>query len=487
MIGKIGRNGNGFRGLVSYLVDGKTKGQKDPNRVAWLAYRNLETEDPKVAIVLMRGTATLSARCEKPVYHFVVSWRADENPTPELMREVGDVTLSDMGLGDHQVMMVAHTDTDHQHLHFVVNRVHPDSCKAWHTGKDYARLEQSIGRQARERGLLFVEGRHNTPDKAATKPRRVKPGEYRFAERCGTAAPLNAFSLNEIKRRREELAPLFAAATSWDQLNALVKARGLTMLPKGQGVILADANGFMKLSDLGKDIRLPALEKQFAEPFKVYHQRRAVQERDQVERVQAQRDLAATSLTPAADAKPRQSKPKASAAGDAQSAKPKRKPIPLPPLQAIERLKNKAEDQNPEVVPPINVMRQPDPTLWAKPDEGTGETAQNFIKRFGSTVSKPAVVPDPRGKAFESLGTAHSALDLTQQFAAMGLASSADVKRAEDNLRRAREDVEQHQTFSEFVRDGVSKALTPKPNSVEPIPPSTENDTDREEEDEHER
>ena len=132
-------------------------------------------------------------------------------------------------------------------------------------------------------------------------------------------------------------------------------------------------------------------------------------------------------------------------------------------------------------------MRQPDPALWVKPDNGTSDAAPNFAKRFASSVTEPPVAQDPRSKAFENLGTARSALDLTEQFASMGLASSAEVQRAEEELRRAREDVEQHQTFAEFVTDAVSKALTPKPKPVEPTLPSTENDLDREEEDEHER
>jgi hypothetical protein len=46
----------------------------------------------------MRNTAERSARCERPVYHLVVSWRRDEEPSPELMRQVGDTTLADLKL-----------------------------------------------------------------------------------------------------------------------------------------------------------------------------------------------------------------------------------------------------------------------------------------------------------------------------------------------------------------------------------------------------
>ena len=85
MIGKVAATGSGFHGAISYLVHGKL-GQKNPDRVAWRAVRNLMTDDPKLVTRIMRSTATRSRRCEKPVYHLVISWRRDENPTETLPR-----------------------------------------------------------------------------------------------------------------------------------------------------------------------------------------------------------------------------------------------------------------------------------------------------------------------------------------------------------------------------------------------------------------
>lgn len=173
MIGKIPKTGRGFRGTFNYLVHGK-RDAEDPNRLAWMETRNLFVDDMDKVPSMMRATASRSRKCQKPVYHFLISWRQDEAPADPTMRDVADRALIDLGLQDHQAVLAAHRDTAHRHLHIMVNRVHPETGKAWHTGKDWERLERSIARQALERGFLMVEGRHNTPEKMAHTAKRAR-------------------------------------------------------------------------------------------------------------------------------------------------------------------------------------------------------------------------------------------------------------------------------------------------------------------------
>ena len=128
MIGKAAA-GSGFRGLVNYLVLGKL-GEENPDRVLWSDVRNLAVNDPVMAPRIMRATANQSTRADEPVYHLIVSWSREEDPSEEVMRRVGGTTLEDLKLQDHQALMIAHDDTDHKHLHIVVNRIHPEKLTA---------------------------------------------------------------------------------------------------------------------------------------------------------------------------------------------------------------------------------------------------------------------------------------------------------------------------------------------------------------------
>lgn len=273
MVGKVIGTGNGFRGVINYIVNGK-KDEPNPERMSWVGFRNLLTEDPEDVPALMRATANQSARCKNPVYHYAISWHRDHSPSDELMRDIADATIEDMGLSEHQIFYGAHDDTAHRHIHIIVNRVHPETTRAWSNSNDYRRLEVSLRKQAEARGLPFVSGKFNDPEKFGQKGRRPRNGEYQAAVRHGKLQPKTMWSREDIKHLRAVLAPTFAEATSWDDLNARVTPLGFRIAPKGQGLIIEGADGFMKLSDLGKQVRIKSLEAAYGEAFSAYDTRR---------------------------------------------------------------------------------------------------------------------------------------------------------------------------------------------------------------------
>jgi len=63
----------------------------------------------------------------KPVLHYTLSWAASDNPSPEHMREAALSSLKALGLDQHQVLMAAHSDKRHLHVHLVVNTIHPET------------------------------------------------------------------------------------------------------------------------------------------------------------------------------------------------------------------------------------------------------------------------------------------------------------------------------------------------------------------------
>ena len=134
--------GMGFKGCKEYLLHGHLD-DMNPDRVDWIESRNLATYDPDIAVPIMRATANLSTRCKKPLYHMSISWPPNYHPAQDEMSMVADDTLEHLGLSDHQVLIIAHNDTDHAHMHLMINRVHPDTGKAWSDSWDYRRREEA--------------------------------------------------------------------------------------------------------------------------------------------------------------------------------------------------------------------------------------------------------------------------------------------------------------------------------------------------------
>lgn len=266
MIGKVPKQGRGFRGLVNYLLHGK-KGERSTPRVAWTATRNLLISDAAKVPKMMRMTAAKSRRVKKPVYHYIVSWHHDENPTDEMMLQVADTTCADLGLQDHQALYIAHQDTEHAHVHIVVNRVHPETGTAWKTSHDYRRIELSLARQAEVMGLEIVPGRYNAPEQFKGRPKRARNTEMQMNRRQGGNQSRPRWDSEIIAERRDFLQHQFDTAQSWEALHDTLAEQGIWLERKGQGVIIADDAGTMKLSQLGKDIRLTGLEQKFGQSF----------------------------------------------------------------------------------------------------------------------------------------------------------------------------------------------------------------------------
>jgi hypothetical protein len=438
------------------------------------------------------------------------------------MRICGDATLADLDLTEHQVVMIAHNDTAHRHLHLMVNRVHPGTGKAWHTGNDYARLEKSVAKQARTFDLLVVPGRHNSPEAFRDRPIHVKNGEFQMHGRTGGPKPKDRWSIEEIKSRRHQLQPIFAGARSWDQLSSLLAKEGLGVSKKGQGIIIADAFGYMKLSDLGKDVRLKALEGLYRESFAAFDQRRALHDE-----LEAQRAIELEAQQPDMPTKPatatgaaedddimddavhetlvdKETLPTAkttrlrhSTGGDRASLSYEVKDTSSPPrdLDDDEKqlLREEARRRREEEREQQRAQRraQNAAAASASGDEAAESQPDFHVNSAAAPEPQMAEAPDDnqlaRSEAFAKLSAAREALDFTYSLGS--LADEDQLARAREDVARAEEDLARHQTMVEWVNKGVAEKLAELANKPKPKTPpaaAVEPDLDDDYEDEEE-
>ena len=268
MLANVPRPGRDFDGLCRYLLQGQAGAAGDPDRVAWVATRNLATDRPDLAAKVMKATADLSVRVERPAYHLIISWHPDERPTREAMIQVAETTLADIGLSEHQALLIGHKDSSNLHLHAMINRVHPETGVAWSTSHDYPRIERSMRRQAEAQGFIPVPGRHTEPERfkdCALTPAR---GEYQLLRKKGRAAVLQ-WSMAQTKALGERLKGTFDEAQSWDEVEQALEAFGGELVAKGQGLVITDRarSGYAKLSALRASIRLKELEARFGQTW----------------------------------------------------------------------------------------------------------------------------------------------------------------------------------------------------------------------------
>lgn len=191
----VSTHGRQFGGLVQYLLHGRSGEEHD--RVAWVTAFNLPIDDPTLAAPAMQATAAQNYRVDQPVYHLVLSFDPGDQPTEATMREVASRLLRDLQLAEYQTLIVAHRDRWHSHMHLVINRVHPETGRAWNRWQDYAVIQRSLREQERALNLREVEGRlhqlpgQEPPTRRQTDPRRHErtvPGEPLAPGRRATIA-----------------------------------------------------------------------------------------------------------------------------------------------------------------------------------------------------------------------------------------------------------------------------------------------------------
>src|ERR1700688_474465 len=247
-----------FGGLIAYLTTGSLDAL-NPDRVAWNSCRNLDgVNDPEHVALVMRAHASEHPRVEKPVYHIGLSLHPAEHLSPEQWDQAVDQLLQRLGLSRHQALVVVHRDTDHEHVHVVVNRVGDDG-RAWDQANDLVKASDAIRRIEVEYGLT-CDGSCGLPAPVLTS------GAYRQALRTGQQ-PL-------AERIRDQAASAFADATGWSDLEARLAARGfrLESAARSFGLLVTDGSRFTSLSRVDRSLSGPKLARRFGETFDEHRQ-----------------------------------------------------------------------------------------------------------------------------------------------------------------------------------------------------------------------
>ncbi len=253
MIARVLALGRSFKKLVSYLKTGKDGRQLQRDRVEWVEFRNLPTRNPDTAACMMAATASESVSgTQTAVYHFSISCDPGDPVDGGTLRRVADRTIRDLGLEEHQVLIFAHKDRSHPHLHFVVNRVHPERGTLWRTWRDYYRIERSLRAQEQELGLQIVPGWNSVVVRDVDGGLRV-PGEHETGLQRVYPAPNarrgDAEFLCDVRARA---APLLEQARGWAELERGLAEQGLSLRVKGGGFTLTDGTREVKASEVGR-------------------------------------------------------------------------------------------------------------------------------------------------------------------------------------------------------------------------------------------
>lgn len=109
---KIGKT---FKGCINYVLG------KDGAFV--LAANQVSDEIVNDIVQDFKLVCMMRPRIKNVVWHTSVSFAHTDSVDDDLLRSIAKDYLKEMGLNNHQYLIVKHTDTKHAHFHIVANRI----------------------------------------------------------------------------------------------------------------------------------------------------------------------------------------------------------------------------------------------------------------------------------------------------------------------------------------------------------------------------
>jgi hypothetical protein len=286
MIGKKAGQGIHFYECLRY--NAKKKNKAGERKAEWVEYRNLNSNDPTMAAHEMEMTADQRrANAKDPLFHYVISWDEQDNPTKEQMLEVADQWLQHMRLEGHQIQIASHVDTDKPHLHLAINRVHPQKKTTWDRWNYKTRSETLLKELEYEFDWKIVPGKLHphlgididSPAPKAWELHREKRINKQAAGVGGDPDSVDGRGiLEKCEEIKDELYEVLDNKKGFQALDKVLDSKGLWLQAKGQGMVITDGEYNRKASDLdGRgQFSCPNLEKVFGESLEDY-----IHERDQ--------------------------------------------------------------------------------------------------------------------------------------------------------------------------------------------------------------
>lgn len=195
--------GRGFKGVVNYVLD--------KNKAELIGADGLRLSTLNTVIQSFITQSNLNP-IAKPVAHISLDFSAQdrEKLTNRKMVEIAHEYMAKMGYGNTQYLIARHNDTDHPHLHLILNRVDADG-KRISDQNERIRSTQVCKELTIKHGLYFAKGKENVKRYRLREPDKAK---YEIYDALKSALP---------------------KANNWQELTAILAKEGIAVEFKTKG------------------------------------------------------------------------------------------------------------------------------------------------------------------------------------------------------------------------------------------------------------
>lgn len=190
----------------------------------------------------MNLTADQNRHCKDAVYHFILSWQGDEDPSPDAIFRSVRYSLKQLGMEEHQYVAAIHRDTDNIHCHVSANRVHPTTFRAQNMWNDADELQKCCRVLERELGFKVDNGSWEMNEYGdLNRTRRDMPSAPRGAakrEIFSDKESLHGYAVRETRQMLSDFAE--QDCLDWPLAHNVLYTRGLGLREQQGGLAVYD-------------------------------------------------------------------------------------------------------------------------------------------------------------------------------------------------------------------------------------------------------
>ena len=232
-----------FSVLVKYLTDPQGKNE----RIGLVSITNCYTDELTSALLEIQNTQEMNRRARSDkTCHLVLSFPEGERLSNDQLNEIEERFCEALGFREHQRISVVHDDTDHQHIHIAINKIHPRKLTIHNPYYDYKKVATLCEQIEREYGLTQVNH-----EAQLDKSSRIIQDIEAKAGIESLRGWIRRECLDDIKR-----------ADTWQGLHQLLQNHGLVIKERGNGLVFVSSHGVaVKASYVDRSLSRPNLIK----------------------------------------------------------------------------------------------------------------------------------------------------------------------------------------------------------------------------------
>lgn len=243
--GQSSKNKKSAKKLINYMLDTEHDGEK----VDYFQVTNCLSDDVDLAMMEISISQENNTRTTlDKTMHLVISFSVGEIPSREQLNDIEQTIADAAGLGTHQRISVAHTNTENYHLHLSINKIDPETGNIVNPRYYLRDIAKARGSLEIKHGLQRLAGEKENQNPSHSM-------EYHAGEQS-----LETWCREHIKTPLEDA---ISSVGDWQDIHAVFQDAGLSLRKAGRGLVVQDKSSHVsvKASAVSRQLSLTRLEK----------------------------------------------------------------------------------------------------------------------------------------------------------------------------------------------------------------------------------